>query len=112
MTAHKTSPGKTPPRARWTALLLCVLFAAACVFSAAYVVAHAAHHHDHDGPNGECAVCLCVAAAEKIFKRLLDGAVAIFAAVVLVSLSFAVLTRIFAHVRFHTPVALRVRMNN
>jgi hypothetical protein len=65
---------------RLTALFACVLFAAAMLLSFAYILTHANHTHDHDGPCGDCAACMCIQAAVNLLKTL-SAAVA-FAAIV------------------------------
>ena len=100
-----------PALSRWTALLFCVLFAASFLVPASYVIARAGHDHDDDGPHHECTVCLCLAAIEKLIKRVVTAAFSSLTAI-FVLLALGVLYQAFTHIILFTPVALKVRLNN
>lgn len=97
---------------RMAAFLLCVLFVAASLLSAAYILTHANHIHDHDGPSGGCATCMHLQLSENLLRQLSAAIVAAAAAVGgLYGILFSHKTPIL-HNGFSTPVTLKVRLNN
>jgi fucose 4-O-acetylase-like acetyltransferase len=105
------SKGKRPA-ARRIALLLCVFFIVASVLSAAYILAHVNHHHDHYGPDGSCAVCAQLTAAVHTLKII---SVVTACAALLFGGAFAALSVLRSaglQAGFVTPVRLKVRLNN
>jgi hypothetical protein len=96
---------------RLIALTLGVLFLAASVFSAALVFSRLDHAHDHDGPGGCCATCLCLQSAENLCKQL--SAVMVPAVAVVGALSGLLRSLKAAAPRFvfQTLVTLKVQLN-
>ncbi len=97
---------------RMMALVVCVLFIAVMLVSSAYILTHANHIHDHDGPGGSCATCIHLQAAENILKQLST-------AVVAAAIAFGGVLGIFSFLKAITPlfvsltlVTLKVRLNN
>ena len=107
---RRVNAGKTA-LSRWTALLFCVLFAASFLVPAGYVIARAGHDHDDDGPHHECTVCLCLAAIEKLIKRVVTAMFSSLA-VIFALLALLIIHQVFVHIFIDTPVALKVRLNN
>jgi hypothetical protein len=98
--------------ARLTAFALCVLFIALTALSTAYILTHANHRHDHNGPGGDCAVCVRINAAERLLKTISTaaaGAALVFGGV------FALLSArkvSGCHKGFYSLIRLKVRLNN
>ena len=97
---------------RLAALAACVLFIAAMLLSSSYIITHANHAHDHDGPSGGCATCMHMQAAENLLKRL-------SASIVTVAVVFGGLSALLFFLKtcaprfgFLTLVILKVRLNN
>jgi disulfide bond formation protein DsbB len=99
-------------RTRRTALLLCILFIAATLLSAAFVLTHAHHVHDHHGPDGSCATCSQVMAAGAVLKTL---GRAVTAAALALGLHHAVTSTskpVLSNPVSLSPISLKVRMNH
>jgi len=92
------------------AIMVCLITAS--MFSAAYMMAHAGHDHDHNGAGETCAVCAEIQAAGNLLKQM-GAAVcgASFALACLFSIK-AALCAISSSFPFQTPVDLKTRMNN
>ncbi len=97
---------------RFIALVLCTLFIAASLFSAAYILTHADHVHDFDAPDGGCAVCEHMQAAADLLKNLtmIAATAAVAAGIFFASLSFLKSGHLW--LCSDTPVDRKVRMNN
>jgi hypothetical protein len=96
---------------RLLALLLCALYLAVTLLSAAYLLAHVNHVHDNSGPGGACATCLHIASAKTLLKTLSSAV----AAVGVAFSAFAFVLRLRPRYRLAgggSPVTLKVRMNN
>lgn len=91
---------------------LCVLFIAVSLLSVAFVLAHANHDHDHDGPFGTCATCARMAAVENLLKRISTAVAAIVIAVGGLFAALFVLKPVFSGMDPPTPVNLKVRLNS
>ena len=98
--------------ARLTALALCVLFVALTALSTAYILTHANHRHDHNGPGGDCTVCVRINAAERLLKTISTAAAG--AALVFGGLSALLCAGKVPGCRkgFNSLIRLKVRLNN
>jgi hypothetical protein len=96
---------KEHPARRAALLLLCVLVVAALLFLSYISV----HFHDHDGPDGCCAVCThIVVGLQKEF-----GFDAPFAALYVILFCLCIFLKpAQPRVKRFTPVYLKVRLNN
>jgi hypothetical protein len=64
---HSSAEKHTGTRAaRFAALILCVVFTAAMLLSASFILTRAEHVHDNDGADGACLTCAHVASAAKL----------------------------------------------
>jgi len=98
---------------RWTALVACVLFAAAMLFSLAYLHTHAHHIHDHNAPGGTCAACIRLRSAARLLETLSLAAVsAVSAAVALRGSRRLRKAAASDHPINRTLVSLSIRLNN
>lgn len=97
---------------RLIALVVCVFFVAATLFSASYILARANHTHDHSGHGGSCDTCARMQSAENFLKQF---SITVTMVAANVGRAFGVLFLLkFAAMRFasSTPVAMKVRLNN
>lgn len=94
------------------ALILCVCFLVVSFLSTAFILTHANHEHDHDGPNGSCATCIHLATAENLFKQLSSAIVAAVFAFALSSFISFCLKPFAPCVGSSTLITLKVRLNN
>jgi hypothetical protein len=80
--------------------------------SISYVAAHLNHIHDHDGTGGACAVCVHIAASEKLLKQLSSA----YAATAVISVGLFVTLILLKPMRpclgLNTLISLKVRLNN
>jgi hypothetical protein len=97
---------------RRIALLVCIIFIAASLLSAAFILTHANHAHDHAGPDGSCATCAHVMAAGNLLRT-------VGIAVAMAALSFgthyavsSALKHIASESVLPTLVSLKVQLNN
>ena len=101
----KRRAGKT------VALLICVVFIAAFVLSTTFIITHADHQHDFNGPHGTCATCAGIAAA----GNLLMAVSIAFSGVSLSREGLPSLISIFKRIvfrgRVHTLIRLKVRLD-
>ena len=104
--------GKKPLAIRFTAMVLLVCIISVTMLSFAFILTHANHHHDHNGPNGTCAACSQIATVENSFKQ---ASIVLVAAIIAVTgspaLGFVRKIIVFIPV-FFTLVQLKVRLNN
>jgi len=110
-TDFNTQSGKRSAK-RSIALAVCVFFIAASILSAAFVLTHAGHTHDHNGTGGSCAACVHIAAAENLLKSIsaaLAGAAIIYGGL---SAALSVLKPGSFFTDFYTLVHLKIRSNN
>lgn len=100
------------PMIKNIALMICICVMAASFLSAAFILTHANHEHDHEGPNGTCATCIHLAVAENSLKLLSAAIVSrVFSFVICSSVSFCL--KPFAPcIDLFTLVSLKVRLNN
>jgi hypothetical protein len=96
---------------RFFALGLCLFYLTLTLLAAGFVITHAQHSHDHDGPEDSCAVCFHLAAAAAILKTLANAAAAF-----LILLAFSFYYTVTAGRRKNTDapfslITLRVRLN-
>ena len=95
---------------RSAALLLCVMIAAAFLFSAWFAAAHI--HHDCTG--NDCPVCMLIHhfsdMLRKLFIALAIAAAALFAA--FTALRGPMLCHYPGNAKANTPVSLKVQLNN
>ncbi|MDR2425737.1 MAG: hypothetical protein LBD46_00900 [Endomicrobium sp.] len=83
------------------------------IFSTAFIVIHSNHEHDTDGHNGSCAACeYILTATANVFKQFHQPSV--ICAFIFACLFFApyILKHISFQQIFHTPVTLKVRLND
>jgi hypothetical protein len=108
----KTARDATQSKTRLTAMLLCVCFFAAVLFSAAFILTHAAHTHDSNASDGSCAVCACVAAAKKTLITV-SGAAAM-AGIALLTLfgAYTLLAALISRAGVSSLVKLKIRLDN
>jgi hypothetical protein len=98
---------------RTVVLALCVCFVAASLLSAAFILTHVRHEHDHNGPTGSCAACTSISVALDVLRTI--SAAAPGGAIV----AFAMLLGVYVLLRFGAPrrgvftlVNLKIRLNN
>lgn len=94
------------------ALILYLCFIVVSFLSTTFILTHANHEHDHDGPNGSCVTCIHLTIAENLLKQL---AAALVAAVLAFALSLFILFRLkhsASCVGSSTLITLKVRLNN
>jgi hypothetical protein len=111
-TTYSEAGGGWRSKTRLIALLLCALFIAVSLLSSAFILSHANHEHDQDMPDGSCATCAHVVAAENLLKTL--GA-AVIAVTLYLSGHHAIVSTlkpIASDLGFFTLVSLKVRLNN
>ncbi|GHV48967.1 hypothetical protein FACS189499_09500 [Clostridia bacterium] len=104
--------GKRQKTARFIAVLVCVLFVAALALSAAFIVTHESHIHDHNGADGGCATCAHISAAENLLKTI---AAAVAVSSVALGAMFAALLTVMVTwlgIADYTLIGLKVRINN
>jgi hypothetical protein len=100
------------PAVRLIALAACILFITASLLSAAFILTHANHEHDHNGADGSCATCTNMMAAGNLLKQLstpLAGSALGLGSLLAV---LSALEHISCHISFYTLVSLKVRLNN
>jgi uncharacterized protein Veg len=108
----KIETGRKRPAQRAAALVFCVLFMVAFIFSSIFIFTYQDHEHDHNGPDGSCATCAHLMAAKnliKSFSAALVGATLVFGC--LAAILFA-LRPIDLRARINTLIRLKVRLNN
>jgi hypothetical protein len=97
---------------RLISLIVCALYMAVALLSSAYILIHANHIHDRAEPDGTCAVCAHIQAAENLLKII---SAAIVSAAISFSgesaILFALISRRRGFKNF-SLVALKVRLNN
>lgn len=97
---------------RFIALTVCALLIAVSLSAGAFLLTHAHHVHDHDGPHGNCTTCAHIWAANQLLKQVAAAADdATSANVVLVALQ-TILPAAFIDTVLITLVNLKVRLNN
>ncbi|MEL7609790.1 MAG: hypothetical protein AAGU74_09820 [Bacillota bacterium] len=109
-TLHGVS--KRQKTGRLVALIVCAFFFICTFLSFAYILIHADHVHDHDGPDGGCATCIHITAAKNLLKTV--GA-AVSAAAVSLGNAFVVVSAlrlIGFYVDCRSLFALKVRLNS
>ena len=97
---------------RRLALVLCILFIATTALSFAFIITHANHAHDHNGPDGACTTCIAVQSAGNLLKQIAISAVAVAAVLgglftLLYCLKLSYLLR-----KLNTLISLKVQLNN
>lgn len=94
------------------ALAICVFFVVASLFLAMFVIMHSDHEHDHNGREGSCLTCASVSTAGSLLKiistMIVGTAIAICCFVAFIS----IVKSISYQSLYHTPVNLKVRINN
>ncbi|MDR1408979.1 MAG: hypothetical protein LBJ12_01625 [Oscillospiraceae bacterium] len=106
---------KTQPRSgfvRIAALALCFVFAAAVLLSAAFITTHANHTHDVTGADGSCTVCIQLVHVQTMLKQLSTGIALSVAAIFALFAILGILRIIKAYTSAHSPVGLKVKLNN
>jgi hypothetical protein len=94
---------------RWASALR---FFAAFLLNAAFIIVHAHHEHDHNGPGGTCATCAQVVVAGTLLRQLF---VAVVGAAIVAAVRFTADFRenpAVSRTGFLSPVCLKVRLNN
>ena len=97
---------------RFIALAVCVLSIAAALLAAAFIFTYADHTHNHNGPNGSCAICDRLAAAEKLFKAIATALAGVALMYGAFSAALSVLKPAGFRAGLWTLVRLKVRLNN
>jgi hypothetical protein len=100
-----------PLKFRLIAVLLCVCFIAAVLLSAAFILTHTRHEHDHDGPGGACAVCAHISSARNVLKSLFTAAAGGGGAACLFAV-YAFLASAAPRTDRASLVRLKIRLNN
>jgi hypothetical protein len=111
-TTYSEADGRRREGARLIALLLCALFIAVSLLSSVFILTHANHEHDHDMPDGSCATCAHVMAAENLLKTLGTAVIAVALYLSGHHALVSTLKPIASDLDFFTPVSLKVRLNN
>lgn len=110
--ATQSGTGKRTPVIRFIALAIFVCIVATSLLSGAFILTHADHEHDHNGPGDTCATCAQLAAAENILKQL---SAALAVASVAITGTFALVSHLCGaapRLTSYTLVGLKVRLNN
>jgi hypothetical protein len=111
-TTYNETNNQWRSKTRLIARLLCALFIAVSLLSSAFILTHAHHAHDQDMPDGSCATCAHVMAAENLLKAL---GVAVMAAALYLGGRRVLVSApkpIASDSGFFTLVSLKVRLNN
>lgn len=94
------------------ALIICVCFIVTSILSVVFILTHANHQHDHEGPNGTCATCDHLAATTNLLKQLSIAIVtSVFPSVLYLFISYC-LKPSTPYVGLFTLVSLKVRLDN
>jgi hypothetical protein len=110
-TATITENSRKQSKVRLIAMLLCVCFIAAALLSAAFVLSHANHEHDYNGPDGSCGTCACVAAAQELLKTISTAVVAVGIIFGGLFSTCLLLWSVTLRADFSTLVGLKIRLN-
>ena len=104
--------GRWRKKTRLAALLACVFFIAVSLLLIIFILTHADHTHDQDGPGGTCAACACVMAAGNLLKIL--GSALVAAALYFGGRHTVIFLskHIASDLGFLTLVSLKIRLNN
>gem|GEM_PF-771204 len=97
---------------RTVALLLLFCVVLFFLLSEAFVFSHVQHTHNHNGIDGNCAICALLHNAEQLLKHY--GGIAAHASLGHAGLFMATTAVYFAIclLRFSTPVQKKTRLNN
>ena len=79
---------------------------------AVFIFTHIDHEHDFNGPGGSCDVCVYLAAAKSMQKRLNAPMVVAFFAFAYISVILIVFKSSDYHAISYTLVRMKVRINN
>lgn len=94
------------------ALILCLCLIVVSFLSTTFILTHANHEHDHDGPNGSCVTCIHLVTADNLLKQLSSALVAAIFAFALSSFISFCLKPSAPCVGSPTLITLKVRLNN
>ncbi|MDR3270342.1 MAG: hypothetical protein LBT32_02345 [Peptococcaceae bacterium] len=103
--------GKRMKALRAIAFVVCVLYITMSFLSFAFIWTHENHDHDHDGPDGACATCMHVVAAQNLLKTISTLAFTLGIALSL-RLIISALCRYWYTLAGVPLVIRKVRMNN
>ena len=97
---------------RLIALVICAVFIAGALLSSVFIFTHINHEHDHNTPDGGCATCVHISAAENLSKSLSTAMAMAVAAIGGLSGIRSVLE--IGGTQFALPslVILKIRLNN
>jgi hypothetical protein len=97
---------------RISAMLICALFVAVFLFSAAFIALHAGHEHDHVRADGGCAVCANIAAAGNLLKTVFAAAAATACAVCQPIFTLLVLKAARRVIAAGTLISMKIRIDS
>ena len=108
----QTSLNKKQTKKRIIAITFLVCFIAISLLSEAFILTHANHTHDQNGVGGTCATCVQIQNAENILKQLGTAVVGGFIILAGLYAAAAIIKAICSNIAIHTPITLKIRMNN
>ena len=97
---------------RLIALMIGVIFVAGSLLSAAFIFTHTHHEHDHKGPDGGCATCAQLMAADNLLKSLTTIIIGAALGFGCFAASLSIPKPADYRLGFITLVCLKVRLNN
>lgn len=104
--------GQRPAAIRIIAVAFCICFIVASLSATVFILTHANHKHDHNGPSGSCATCSHMIAAENLLKQLTPAVTAAALASGILFAVLSILPPVSFYISFYTLVNLKVRLNN
>lgn len=93
------------------ALMICISIIVTSFLSAAFILLHANHHHDHEGPHGTCTTCIRLSTTEHLLKQLSTAIVTRVYPLVFCTYLFLRLRPTGSYVGLFTLVSLKVRLD-
>ncbi|SHJ41159.1 hypothetical protein SAMN02745176_03490 [Lutispora thermophila DSM 19022] len=94
------------------ALAICVCFIVTSFLSTAFILTHSNHQHDHEGPNGTCAMCIHLTIAKNLLKQIFTATVTnLFSLVLCLFISYCLKPNT-QYIGLFTLVSLKVRLDN
>jgi hypothetical protein len=97
---------------RTGSLMLLIAFVLMILLSTSFIFIHADHDHDHHGPEGACATCARISVAQHLLRNIASAILEWTAALHAVFIPAAIIDVFSFKVDVHTPVSLKVRLNN
>jgi hypothetical protein len=98
-------------RKRTGAFALLIVFVLVMLLSAAFILTHSDHEHDHNGSGGTCATCAQLHIAQNLLKNI--ASLILVLAALNVFFTPAKIIHVFSRkIENYTLVSLKVRLNN